>query len=796
MTVRSLALLALVAPASAGAATLEVPSTHATLAEALAAASRNDVILVDGAAYAPERDTVTVPEGLAVTIEGILGSAGTTLPPVLVEGELTLVGVTLVEADLLTLPARNNSLLYVDGGTLLGEDIVLDPSVGPVGTIGLLAEDGASVEVSELIAEGFSATAVWLREGTSFTLDRPTLRDNGAALALAGALIVDDGASGSLIEPWLGQNSGLLAGGVLVTEADLTIDGGELELNTGTAGALWSDNSTVLLDRVDLRENVGEVAGDAVVDGTEGSVTIQGSSVNDSRGETGSFVTYGPTISILDTTISGVVGTRGGVLFVGRDGTALLEGAVVSDASADSGALAHVDGGTLTVRDALVTDLVTYEAGGISQTGGVLVIEDSTFLRVSAGDAGAMLDQMDGSAQLTNVSVVDASADIGGALHLVGGTLDATGLSISGAIVDGPGAAIYASGSVLTLADSVLEDTLSLRSTGALAVDHGTDLTVVRSRVCSVVSAFGSAAVTIDGGDEPDEDVGSTAVLTNNVFLGNGDGGISALAIASSAAQVDIVNNTFVGNFADQAALRVEASPISARLALDVRNNIFMGSPLGLFFVEAPTVVTGGYNLWWALDGEVSGDADIWFPSTTAVRADPDFQGYRVGDCGSNLWLSADSPARDTGDPEIIDVDGSGSDIGAFGGPDSGLADHDEDGVTEDLDCDDEDAGRHPGLEEIPGDGIDQDCDGEDEEPIGTDPTDGTDTPGSDEPSTGDDEPQNDPPASASTDDLLQDPDSWISGGCGCSSGAGSTGWLALLLLPILLRRRDHGGGR
>jgi formylglycine-generating enzyme required for sulfatase activity len=45
---------------------------------------------------------------------------------------------------------------------------------------------------------------------------------------------------------------------------------------------------------------------------------------------------------------------------------------------------------------------------------------------------------------------------------------------------------------------------------------------------------------------------------------------------------------------------------------------------------------------------------------------------------------------------------------------DEGLTDADGDGVPACLDCDDYDAGRYPGRDEIPYDGIDQDCDGAD----------------------------------------------------------------------------------
>ena len=103
--------------------------------------------------------------------------------------------------------------------------------------------------------------------------------------------------------------------------------------------------------------------------------------------------------------------------------------------------------------------------------------------------------------------------------------------------------------------------------------------------------------------------------------------------------------------------------------------------------------------------------------------------------------------------------------------------DLDADGSPCEDDCDDSDASIFPGADEVCDDGIDQDCDGEDEEC--------PDEPGDDTGST-----DGDDTGAPSGDDGVTGDEKLRASGCGCSSTSPPAGWLALLPLLLLYRRR------
>lgn len=189
--------------------------------------------------------------------------------------------------------------------------------------------------------------------------------------------------------------------------------------------------------------------------------------------------------------------------------------------------------------------------------------------------------------------------------------------------------------------------------------------------------------------------------------------------------------------------------------------------------VDSSGALTLGHNTWWALDDEGA------TPGDGSLRMDPRWVG---GDeCGLSIALpTPTSPLIDAGDPTVLDPDGTRSDMGPWGGPDSPMVDGDGDGAWTVQDCDDDEATVFPGAEDVPADGVDQDCDGVDSgEP---DPDD------VERPDTTDDE---DGDLEAVGADGASDPPAEKQGR-GCAVAGGLAGaWLPAMLM-LRWRRRGH----
>lgn len=136
---------------------------------------------------------------------------------------------------------------------------------------------------------------------------------------------------------------------------------------------------------------------------------------------------------------------------------------------------------------------------------------------------------------------------------------------------------------------------------------------------------------------------------------------------------VEIANNTLYGGVAGQTFLFVDSAG-SVRFRNNAIVNHFGGG------TELLGELVPSYNLYWNNDAAPP-------PGNlgTNVLADPGFNTAKI-DCEAQFRTPAGSPLVDAGDETLTDVDGSRSDIGAYGGPGAVVWDLDDDGSTDD-DC-------------------------------------------------------------------------------------------------------------
>jgi parallel beta-helix repeat protein len=115
-----------------------------------------------------------------------------------------------------------------------------------------------------------------------------------------------------------------------------------------------------------------------------------------------------------------------------------------------------------------------------------------------------------------------------------------------------------------------------------------------------------------------------------------------------------IINN--ISSYATSRGYRIDSKT-------DLRNNIAIHNVVG---VEGPTNTNSDYNLYWNSNTHTTGGL-----AEHDIVADPMFVNDTIPTYGGSYdyHLQKYSPAIDAGDPNILDVDGSRSDIGIFGRP-------------------------------------------------------------------------------------------------------------------------------
>jgi outer membrane protein OmpA-like peptidoglycan-associated protein len=751
-------LLLLVNSALAATLTVGGSGTYSTINGAIAAASDGDTISVAAGTYNEAVDlsgmdldivgagtgstTITVPSNRSYAFRWDDGEAGTLTDVTIVGGsaqalviENSSPAIARVEIDTAGSSSDWGGAVTVDGGSPTFETVDVVDAVANRGAAFYITDatvDLTDVTIETCIAGGhgggiFATNSTLtltrvsvdateaLRKGAGLYLDSVTLTATGLTVSDAvsdggdgAGIYIEDSSSvtltGSTIESCYATNyaSGYEGGGIYVDSgSSLTLDTVTLSGNTAAAGgAVRLDGATGSFTDVTLTNNaadhtsVGKGGGVHADNGASltcvrcdfdgNSASVDGGGLYAAAGASAFSDTDG-------TWDSNTAGDEGGAAAVFT--SASFTGTSFTGNSAEGGGALYLDdvGESVTLSGVSFTsnDATADDGGGVLADGQVSLALDGCAFdgNTALGSGGGLsLQAASGSWDLSLSDCTleqNDAGDAGGAVHVVDAetvTLDTVVLSDNGA-TDGGG--LYAEG---------IED-----------------LGVTQSFVWgNAASDTGAGALEVDATD--------ASTWTNNEFSENVSSGDGGGLVLDAPVTASVVNNTFYANEASSSGGHLMVTGGTASII----NNIFQDAQDGGGIHGDSTAAAGSdvfhNNAVDNLGGDWVGSFTDPSGSDGNISSDSLFVANSADGDPSNddLHLLTTSPCMDTGQVSLFDVDGSVSDMGAYGGPDAAVSDVDGDGYFETTDCDDGDASVYPGAVETPYDGIDQDCDGVD----------------------------------------------------------------------------------
>ena len=711
-----LTFLVLSAPSMAATLTVSSSSTYTTIQDAIDAASSGDTISVSSGTYTECVDT----DGKDLTITGASAST-TTLEgsSSCTSGALIIAGGETVSFTNFTVENAYGVGISVDSSFATFEDLSVESS-GKLSTSGAYAYGG-----------GMYVTASYVDIADSVFTENTS--DYGGALAL------DDGAVVTLNTVEFDANTAKYGGGAIMAEDSGTllelesctfIENGLTSLSSGRGGAIRLLNAVEFTDDGStFEDNYTAEIGGALFTDTDCELTLT-DTVFDSNyiDTTGANAAGGGAIYAEDTDkfeLTGVTFTKntaytsgGAIMATSLDRPMVLDDCTFEENTVDStrgGAVDANQGTDVEITDSLFSENFSEGGGGaLSLYPGIydmeVVITGTTFdaneidnTSTSNGFGGAIFADNRLGAELTleidECTFTDNIASLsGGAVYTT--TVDE--VTITNSTFQG------------NIGDDNISTTLSAYFGGAVSIYDSGEVTLTGNTVCGNESgeAGGFHLETIldlvfennivadndatggDGGNLYFYDV--VGEVTNNNVLGGSASGSGDGAFFDGGSEIDFVNTVVAYHSGDGVYANDTASASASSFT---------------------------YNDWYFNTSSVAGSFSFSTTKLGNITSKPNFTKYsNDGDCSNdNFVLSSTSALIDAGDPSISDPDGSDSDIGAYGGPNSPVYDGDGDGYYNTEDCDDDDADINPGAEEVC-DGVDNDCDDD----VDEDPTDGT----------------------------------------------------------------------
>jgi hypothetical protein len=490
--------------------------------------------------------------------------------------------------------------------------------------------------------------------------------------------------------------------------ADVHIESGRFEKNQRNAivalssnlvvtGSVFTDN-TDLVDETPVVDDLAHAPAGADILAVRSAVTL------DTTSHTGSSAAYGGAVLVVDGTLD-VEGSS----FRGTQ--ALLAGGAIAMAQDDTDGDGVTDGpGTrFHISETDFTESTAGAGGALAILGG-----DGELADVDISDTHAVQTELYGGtedelvaggaiaadgARIDGVRVAifgTDAAEVGGGMLLTSSEATFYGLQLDdGEAQLGGGIATFDS-SLRVYQSTLTGNTAAVSGGGILAVSP-TILSVASTSFCGDEAPEGAALMLYRGSPTILEMWGSSVI---------GTFGGPAVTVRSDDTTVNTVpfriqNVTFADNFDWSVAAYAGEVKLLNGLVTDALVGLTAGDE-GQLYAD----YTGYYDVITPSTGIVEGAGMV-------ADADPKWENGPV--CWEPLYLGPGSPARDAGDPEVLDADGSPSDLGAYGGG-IVIPDGDGDGSLADQDCDDTRPDVFPGAPEIWYDGVDQDCAGGDDD--------------------------------------------------------------------------------
>jgi hypothetical protein len=350
---------------------------------------------------------------------------------------------------------------------------------------------------------------------------------------------------------------------------------------------------------------------------------------------------------------------QGGGLYLEGGAAQVSDNLFTRNATTEDGAgLVSWSGAPRIVRNRFVANEAEDDAGGMRLFESHATVRGNVFRdnRARSGDGGAVKVSHAASVFEANRYEANAAGGRGGAMEIDDDSSRLRDEVFVGNRADGDGGGLHTNipNWDVTLDGLRFDANESQGCGGALAVGPSPFRVRVDGLRARGNAAARGGAVCVRGETRADAGLSLVhGVLAENTAR---DGG----GVWVGGARAELRNGTLVGNVASTGA---GCLANGAGAALDVHNTIVSGHAGAALDTRGGGSIALRYALLWNGDGDSTAAPGVVLQDGT-LSADPAFLDAAAGDYA----LTPMSPARDAGDPAVLDPDGSRSDIGATGG--------------------------------------------------------------------------------------------------------------------------------